>query len=1474
MWAQRERVITTIAGTEFKFPELPVRALQAHVGVLSDVVIDRTGNVYMSDIGDHVVLRLSISGLVSVYAGNGFATYSGDGGPAVEASLNEPSGLALDAAGNLYIADNNNDRVRRVNAMTGIITTVAGSGARGFAGDGQLAVRARMFRPWSVAVDDTGALYISDRFNHRVRQVDPNGIIRTIAGTGAAGFNGDNRAAAGAMLNQPRGLAFGRDGSLYIADHYNHRIRRINAGGVISTVAGDGRDDFGGDGGPGLSASIKYPSDVAFDAIGNIYIAEEASHRIRQLAPTTIINTVAGNGRLTFAGDGGPATAASLAAPIGVAWDESGRLYIADSQNKRLRVVASGVINTLAGGATEAIFRSRVPALSAVFANTRRLALDGPGNLFVSDEGARLVRRIGLDGVITTAAGNGSYGYTGDGGPATETALAGVRGMAVDANGNLFIADRLNHRVRRVDRNGIITNLAGQGRGGYRDGNATTEALLASPNGLAFGLDGALYVADEESYTIRRIANGIVSTVAGTGFVNGYGGDGGPASRAVLNTPYDLCFDPAGNLFIAELEGHRVRRVDRSGVISTVTGTGVAGYNGDGIPAATAQLSFPTGIACHTDGSVYVAEERPPRIRRIANGVITAVAGDGVEGFRGDGGPARLARFISPTGLALDAAGNLYIADNGNRRVRKILVSPPSFAVSSNQVRLSARAGEARVSATLDVRSTILPLPYTTRIERGAEWLEVSPAAGNLSARIKLTADPGSLEPGVYTTAVTIASPLAEPAAQSVEVRFEVLPGLPPTLEAGSGAVIFSLVKGGEAATQRVRVFNRGGGVLRFDAVVQGAGWLSVTTSSGRATNAAPGLLTLYADPGGLEAGTYRAEVLITDAENQLTVRLPVTATVSAPSPVIVLSQSGLTFRGVAASGTPLVQTVAVLNRGTRALQWQARAKTEEGGEWLTVTPDSGATGAQARDLSTIRVSVDTSRLEPGQYSGEIEVTGNDAANSPQLVAVLLNVEAAGEADQGPEIRPSELIFTGAAGSSPGSQRIVINNQGASPLNYSTSSVTLDGTDWLQYLPRSGTINAGEFAAITVQPRLAGLAPDVYRSSITLSFQAGGSTQIRTLNMLLVVFAETAPGGAVSARRETGVTPADGCNPAKLLPVFSVLGVGTSTRVGWPTPIEARVVDNCGLALSVGSVIASFSNGDPPVILTPLDQAKWSGTWVVRNPQTPVTVTLTARSDSPVLEGSVDGSVGVNLSLSVPLLEPGAAVSLANPVQGGLVAPGMLVSIRGSRLSDETVPAQPPPLPASIGGVRVALGRWQLPILSASKDRIDAIVPFDVPVNTTLQLVVRNRLAISVPEPVAIAASNPAVFVPGPGGYTARVAVLKVNAEGKWAYVSRENPLRSGDTMLIYAGGLGAVDQGVAAGEPAPEAPRAVTKSPVTVRIGQAEAQASFSGLAASLTGVYEIVAVMPGGVEPGDQVPLTVTGGGQTSVPVGVAVR
>jgi uncharacterized protein (TIGR03437 family) len=216
----------------------------------------------------------------------------------------------------------------------------------------------------------------------------------------------------------------------------------------------------------------------------------------------------------------------------------------------------------------------------------------------------------------------------------------------------------------------------------------------------------------------------------------------------------------------------------------------------------------------------------------------------------------------------------------------------------------------------------------------------------------------------------------------------------------------------------------------------------------------------------------------------------------------------------------------------------------------------------------------------------------------------------------------------------------------------------------------------------------------------------------------------------------------------------------------------------------------------------------------------------------------------------------------------------MLVSIRGTRLSDETVPVQTPPLPVSAGGVRVALGTRQLRILSASKDRIDVIVPFDVPVNTALQLLVRNRLAISVPEPVAIAASNPAVFVPGPGGYTSQVAVLKLNAEGKWAYVSRDNALRAGDTMLIYAAGLGAVDQGVAAGDPAPEAPRAATTSRVTVKIGQVEAQASFSGLAVSQTGVYEIVAVMPEGAEPGDEVPLTVTGAGQTSLPVGVAVR
>lgn len=308
------------------------------------VAVDAAGNVYATNSGEggpvpnHRIRKVDLNGFISTSAGTGPPGFSGDGGPATAAQLNYPIGVATDAQGNVYIAERDNHRIRKVDGG-GIITTVAGDGTAGFGGDGGLATSAQLNTPVGVVADAQGNLYIADSNNHRIRRVDPAGVITTVAGDGTAAFGGDGGLATGAQLNLPSGVALDTQGGLYIGDLENQRVRKVDTGGTITTVAGDGTAAFGGDGGPATSAQLHDPAGVVVDSQGTLYIADSDNSRIRKVTAGGTITTVAGTGTAGFSGDGGPGPAAQLNYPTGVALDSQGSLYIADRDNNRIRKI-------------------------------------------------------------------------------------------------------------------------------------------------------------------------------------------------------------------------------------------------------------------------------------------------------------------------------------------------------------------------------------------------------------------------------------------------------------------------------------------------------------------------------------------------------------------------------------------------------------------------------------------------------------------------------------------------------------------------------------------------------------------------------------------------------------------------------------------------------------------------------------------------------------------------------------------------------------------------------------------------------------------------------------------------------------------------------------------------------------------------------------------------------------------------------
>jgi uncharacterized protein (TIGR03437 family) len=378
------------------------------------------------------------------------------------------------------------------------------------------------------------------------------------------------------------------------------------------------------------------------------------------------ISTAAGNGTQGFgAGDNGPATSAELSIPRSVAVDPAGNLYIADSQNNRIRKVSNGI--------------------------------------------------------ITTVAGNGGPGFTGDNYPATSTELYSPSGVAVDSAGNIYIADTSNFRIRRV-LNGVITTAAGNGTQGFSgDNGLATSARLYDPCSVAVDSAGNLYIADGNSNRIRKVSNGVITTVAGSG-VAGFSGENGPATSAQLAGAWGVTLDSAGNLYIADGNNNRIRKVS-NGIITTVVGSGVAGFSGDNGPATSAELAGPVGVAVDSAGNLYIADSGNNRIRKVSNGVITTVAGNGVAGFSGDNGPATSAKLAGVVGVGVDSTGDVYIADAFNNRIR--VLSPNgacTYSVSPSTLQAPAAGGSMNISI-----QTAAICPWT--ISGLPSWITVSGAA-------------------------------------------------------------------------------------------------------------------------------------------------------------------------------------------------------------------------------------------------------------------------------------------------------------------------------------------------------------------------------------------------------------------------------------------------------------------------------------------------------------------------------------------------------------------------------------------------------------------------------------------------------------------------------------------------------------------------------------------------------------------------
>ena len=771
-------VISTLAGGQVPATQGP--AAGASVPLSPGIVSDPAGNVYFASQQLHTIYKVSTGGVITRIAGTGEAGFSGDGGSALDAKLNQPQGLTIDASGNLFIVDTHNQRVRKV-SPDGTITTVAGNGFSGYSGDGGPATSAQLNFPLNIAVDAAGNMFILDTNDQCVRKVDPSGTINTVAGDGTAGYSGDGGPATSAQLNNPNGIALDASGNLYIADTNNSRIRKVGSDGTITTVAGTGTAGYLGDGGPATKAQLNSPIGVALDATGGLYIADTNNHRVRKVSTTATITTVAGNGGYGYTGDGGPATSAEMTSAYGVTLDKAGNLYIADCHNQRIRKVAGATISTIAGST----FGDGAPAVFGRLNMPTAVAKDKNGNVYVADTGHNSVRKIAADGTITTLAGTGVAGYSGDGGPAVSAQLNQPRGVATDTSGAVYISDSGNSRIRIVAADGMIATVAGSGTAGYSgDGGPAAQAQLRGPSGMAVDSRGNFYLADSGNNVIRKVsATGTITTVAGNGTF-GYAGDGGPATAAELSLPSAIAVDSVGSLYIADSNNSVVRKVDTNGTITTVAGNGVSGYSGDGGSATSAQFSSPLGVAVDSAGDLYIADAGNNRIRMVnPAGVIDTVAGNSDVNwyYAGDGGVPTNATLSYPTGLFLDSSGNLYIADQFYNEVRVLIPSglQPIFTVQSAHTGKFVTGQSGSYAVTISnaayAGSTSGPVTFTASVPTGMTVTSLSGAGWNCSANQCTRSD--ALVGGASYPPVTVAVAITATAGNQATPQFSVSGG-------------------------------------------------------------------------------------------------------------------------------------------------------------------------------------------------------------------------------------------------------------------------------------------------------------------------------------------------------------------------------------------------------------------------------------------------------------------------------------------------------------------------------------------------------------------------------------------------------------------------------------------------------------------------------------------------------------------------
>ena len=1489
------QTITTVVGNAIN-DNRP--ALQTPLVRPRGIVFDNNGNLIIADRGSYVIRRVSTAtGVSTVIAGTGSLLDDANPIPATQAALLNPLYAATDSAGNIYFSDSNECRVRKIRT-DGTVQNVAGNGFCGYAGDGGSAMLANLAAPTGIAVDRSrNMLYIADFGNQVIRRVNlGNGIIDTYAGNGSQGISGDGGTATNASLFDPYALAVDSAGNLFLSDGgYDNSgnplfaIREVTIGGIINTVVT-------------RSSAMDFPSSLAVDPQGRLYIADYYNLRVVRATPGGGLTTIAGSSSTVgFPVDNTPAISAYIAQPGGIAFDTAGNLYISEeSWNLVQRVdLSTGLIRTIAGTVSNVLDGG--PAINAPLSNPTGIAITSAGSYYIADQLHERIRRVDPNGNITTVAGNGFPGPSPDNSLAASSSIWDPFSVFVESNGNLLYAESYSV-VRRLNiSTGKISTVAGvlQNEGFNGASGPALSIRLDVPYAAVSDSAGNVYISDAGSSCIRKVTPaGNLTTIAGLCTLPGYFGDGGPASQALLNTPTGLAFDRNGDLLIADSGNSIVRRLNPStGMISLVAGTPqVYAYYGDFGPPAAAALEHPIGLAVDSKtGTIYITDEGASVVRMVQNGFIFTIAGAGWPAFYGDGGPAKFAFLNEPEAAAVDASGNLLILDSFNNRVRKVDLAtapPPTLLVGPTSLTFHAtQGGDEPPGQFLDVDSTgALPLSWQYNLSgpppagsgtfSGGGWLFLTDfQGGSTPSSPEVFVDPAPngvpIPAGTYHGQVVVMA-AANGSPKTVAITFIIDPPVASSVQLSNSFLYYEAVQGGAAPpAQTFTVTNGGSGTLNWSATaatLREGNWLSLSKTSGSTqAGGAANTVSVTANSAGLALGFYLGLVTVSNQAGGPAGFVIVDLVVTAPAPTILLSSRGFNFTAVQGSNFVPPQSFTVINAGQALMNWQIQTTLSQG-SWLLLSRTSGTSDAANQAGSpTVTLNVDPSGLSSGTYGGLLQVKATGARNSPQFATVILRVLPAGSAPV-TSVQPAGLVFSANSGGASQSQVISAQTSGGGAVTFAVGTLVQNGAGWLSVSPAGGSLtSSSDQPAIHVQVNPASLATGIYRGSVTFSFSDGTA---REAGVVLIV---RPMGTTLLSDGEKGVA----CSPTQQALQSTRVGNNFALPTGFPATLVAVVFDNCGNPVNNSTVSASFTNGDPTLILQNLGGGVYSKDWVPSNTASGNAIQVSLRAVNPIFpEATLQLTGGLAADATNPAVSDGGVVNGASFAASHPVAPGSIISIFGSNMASSgacsggNCPSSLP-LPQNLGGASVKIGGMDAPLFYAGPGQINAQVPFELSGVSSADVVVSSRGIFSATRNVQIDNNEPGIFLID----ATRGAVLISNTDNlvqPSGSVPGRNarPANRGEFITVYCSGLGPVNNPPATGTAAGGDPLSRTTTPVSVTIGGAAAtNISFAGLSPGFVGLYQVDVQVPSTVAPGSAVAVKITQNGVDSNTATIAI-